>query len=106
MRLLTVLGPYDLLKNEMLWLLRDQRGLMCPLAVLGVYDLLMNKLLWRTAGPRSHGELLWLLQDLRSVMGETSGVHVGPDLIENVLLHSAAKGPRLHRRCLICHSSA
>ena len=40
------------------------------LAVLGLYDLLMNELLWRTADPGSHGELFWLLQDLRSVLDE------------------------------------
>ena len=53
MRLLAVRGPYDLLrmscagaqlipnlmKDELLWLLREVRGLMWLLAVLGLYDL-------------------------------------------------------------------
>ena len=48
----------NLMEDELLWLLRNLRGLMWLLAVLGLYDLLMDKLLWRTADPGSHGELL------------------------------------------------
>ena len=48
----------NLMEDELLWLLRDLGGLMRLLAVMGLYDLLMDELLWRTADPGSHGELL------------------------------------------------
>ena len=60
----------NLMEDELLWLVRYLSGLIRLLAVLGLYDLLMDELLWRTADPESHGELLWLVQYLRSVEDE------------------------------------